>query len=121
MLRPEHSWEQSYSTFVERGTDTFLTVAPGGILMWTADADVITEMIGTRRNDFPKPSHFYRSVNIYGKNVVSSEGALWRQHRRITSPPFTEKNNHLVWVSFHVLPSSLARTFADSWTNRPSP
>ena len=76
-----------------------MTVSPGGILLFTADADVITEMVGTRRNDFPKPSHFYRSVNIYGKNVVSSEGALWRQHRRITSPPFTEKNNHLVWVS----------------------
>ena len=89
--------------------------------MWTADADVIAEMVGTRRNDFPKPSHFYRSVNIYGKNVVSSEGALWRQHRRITSPPFTEKNNHLVWVSVYVLSSFLPRIPAHSRTNRPSP
>ena len=23
---------------------------------------------------------------------------MWRHHRKITSPPFTEKNNHLVWL-----------------------
>lgn len=35
---------------------------------------------------------------LFGKSVVSTEGANWRHHRKITSPPFTEKNNHLVWL-----------------------
>ena len=46
---------------------------------------------------FPKPTHLYGSVNIYGKNIVSSEGAAWRHHRKLTSPSFGEKNNQLVW------------------------
>ena len=66
-------------------------------MLWTADPAVITQ-ITTRRNDFPKPTHIYTSVDIYGKNVVSSEGAEWRHHRKSTSPPFTEKNNHVVWA-----------------------
>jgi cytochrome P450 len=63
----------------------------------TADPAVITQ-ITTRRNDFPKPTAIYRSLDIYGKNVVTTEGSYWRQHRKATSPPFTEKNNHLVWA-----------------------
>ena len=52
----------------------------------------------TRRNDFPKALEVYGVLNIYGNNVVTSEGQLWRHHRKITSPPFSEKNNRLVFA-----------------------
>jgi cytochrome P450 len=35
-------------------------------------------------------------LDIYGRNVVTTEGADWRMHRKITSRPFSEKNNQLV-------------------------
>jgi len=35
-------------------------------------------------------------LNIYGTNVVTTEGSAWRFHRKITSRPFSEKNNQLV-------------------------
>lgn len=66
-------------------------------MLIVADAEAVNQ-ITTRRNDFPKPIEIYSSVDLFGKNVVSTEGAYWRHHRKITSPPFTEKNNHLVWV-----------------------
>lgn len=93
---PDFPLRNSVETFETLGHDTFLTVAPGGIIMHTIEPSVISQ-ITTRRNDFPKPTHIYRSVDVYGKNVVSTEGAVWRQHRKATSPPFTEKNNHLVF------------------------
>ncbi|MCJ1399229.1 hypothetical protein MMC11_002431 [Xylographa trunciseda] len=98
VLTTEWGWELRYELFRKLGTDTFLTVAPGtpGIMLWTADANAISQ-ITTRRNDFPKPIHMYGSVDIFGKNVVSTEGQVWRHHRKVVSPPFTEKNNHLVW------------------------
>jgi cytochrome P450 len=71
-------------------------VAPGGIILHTADAEVISQ-ITARGDDFPKATHLYKHVDIYGKNVVSSGGAIWRRHRAVTSPAFTEKNNRLVW------------------------
>lgn len=89
-------WRLRHAPFTGLRTDTFLTVAPGGIIMHTADANVIAQIFA-RGDDFPKATHLYRHVDIYGKNVVSSGGATWRRHRAVTSPAFTEKNNQLVW------------------------
>ncbi|KAF4633652.1 hypothetical protein G7Y89_g4461 [Cudoniella acicularis] len=85
-----------HAPFKALGTDTFLIVAPGGIILNTADADVISQVLA-RGQDFPKATEIYRSINIYGRNVVSSDGPIWRHHRKITSPAFSERNNHLVW------------------------
>ena len=83
-------------------------------MLWTADAPAITEIVA-RRNDFPKPVYIYKLIDIFGKNVISSEGQIWRQHRKITSPPFTEKNNHMVWSeSLHQTEAMLK-----SWTGPP--
>lgn len=95
--KPDFCWELRYEPFKRLGSDTFLSVSGGDFCLWTADADVVSQ-ITTRRNDFPKPTHIYTSVDIYGKNVVSTEGSAWRRHRKLTSPPFTEKNNQLVWT-----------------------
>jgi hypothetical protein len=95
-LEPQWAWYLGHKPFRQLKTDFFLTVSPGGILGFTCDADVISQIV-SRRNDFTKPLEMYGLLNIFGRNVVSTEGALWRQHRKITSPPFTEKNNALVW------------------------
>ncbi|KAK5192689.1 putative P450 monooxygenase [Exophiala xenobiotica] len=108
---PDFNYSYSIEIFQRVGSDTFLIVSPGGIMMHTADPGAIHQ-ITTRRNDFPKPTAIYRSVDIYGKNVVSTEGAMWRQHRKATSPPFTEKNNHLVWAES----IDLANAMLASWT-----
>ena len=97
---PDYIWEKWYDCFKEIGSDAFILVAPGNNTLLVADAEAITQMT-TRRNDFPKPTEIYKSIDLFGKNVVSTEGAYWRHHRKITSPPFTEKNNNLVrspWV-----------------------
>ncbi|KUJ09553.1 cytochrome P450 [Mollisia scopiformis] len=85
-----------HAPFAAFGTDTFLAVSPGGIILNTADADVVSQIAG-RGDDFPKPIGIYRAVSIYGMNVVTSEGEEWRHHRRLTSPAFCESNNQLVW------------------------
>lgn len=54
--------------------------------------------ITTRRTDFPKPLEMYRALDIYGKNLVSTEGADWRMHRKLAAPSFGEKNNELVFT-----------------------
>ena len=95
LVKEDYSWTSRYTLYKKLG-DTYMVVAPGGNILTTADASVISQ-ITTRRNDFPKPIEIYGSLNIYGKNVVTTEGQEWRHHRKITSPPFAEKNNHLVW------------------------
>jgi hypothetical protein len=91
------TWHNPYGIFERLKTDTFLIATPDRLIMNTADANVIHE-ITTRRIDFPKPTEVYKVLDIYGKSLISNEGAEWRRHRKITSPPFSEKNNHLVWT-----------------------
>ncbi|MCJ1243607.1 hypothetical protein MMC30_000804 [Trapelia coarctata] len=96
VMDTQWTWQLQYGFYKDLGSDTFLTISPKRNVLWTADADVISQMT-TRRVDFPKPIDMYGSIDIFGKNVVTTEGQVWRQHRKITSPPFTEKNNHMVW------------------------
>ena len=96
-MTPDFSWSNLHDSFKELGSDIFILVSSAENLVVVADAEAVAQ-ITTRRNDFPKPTEHYQSVDLFGKNVVSTEGQNWRHHRRITSPPFTEKNNHLVWL-----------------------
>ena len=106
-----HVWDNLWSSFEDNPAATYMTVSPGGCMLWTANAEVISQLT-TRRTDFPKPGHMYRALNIYGTNLVSVEGQTWRRHRKVTGPPFTEKNNQLVWAESLAQASYMIR----SWT-----
>ncbi|KAM3413795.1 hypothetical protein BST61_g10479 [Cercospora zeina] len=95
-VEPEFGWAKQYDSFRELGSDMFMLVSPGAVSVFVADPEAVAQ-ITSRRNDFPKPIWMYRSVDLFGKSVVSTEGHVWRQHRKVTSPPFTERNNRLVW------------------------
>ncbi|KAF2669658.1 cytochrome P450 [Microthyrium microscopicum] len=97
LIHPEWPWKENYMPFQELDADTFLLVTPRKIGLMTADPSVINQ-ICTRRNDFPKPIEMYQGIDIYGKNVVTTEGSTWRRHRKSTVPPFGEKNNKVVWT-----------------------
>ena len=60
-------------------------------------------------------------IEPFGPNVVTSEGALWRAHVRVTAPPFGEANNHLVWTEtfrqLEFLTSSWSKGGSDNLKN----
>ena len=95
-LTLDWAWKRRYEPFARIGAQTFLTVSPERNVLYVAEASVISQ-ITNRRNDFPKALEVYETLRIYGTNVVTTEGYEWRRHRKIVSPPFSEKNNHLVW------------------------
>jgi cytochrome P450 len=97
LLDPEWAYRCGFKLFDDVGSDIFLVVSPEDITVYVANAEVITQ-ITTRRNDFPKPLAMYKNLDIYGKNLVSTEGSDWRKHRKLTAPSFGEKNNELVFV-----------------------
>ncbi|KAI9449696.1 cytochrome P450 [Russula earlei] len=61
-----------------------------------ADAAAIKE-VTTLRAKFPKPVYRYAILTVFGPNIVASEGAQWKKYRKITAPPFSEKNYKFVW------------------------
>ncbi|KIJ53679.1 hypothetical protein M422DRAFT_775709 [Sphaerobolus stellatus SS14] len=46
---------------------------------------------------FIKSVDHYSILNVFGPNVVTTEGPEWKKHRRITAPTFSERNNRFVW------------------------
>lgn len=84
-----------YELHEEMG-DVFLTVSPMGLTMIVADPKVATTVNG-KRAAFPKPPNTGAIINIYGRNVINTDGDVWRFHRRVTGPVFSERIHSDVW------------------------
>lgn len=97
LLDPEWGYRTGHTTFEKIGGDVFIIASVTRLTAFVADAEAVTQ-ITTRRNDFPKPLEMYGALDIYGKNLVSTEGSDWRMHRKLTAPSFGEKNNQLVFT-----------------------
>lgn len=111
LLDPEWGYRKGHAPFEKIGGDVFIIASATRLSAFVADAEAVTQ-ITTRRNDFPKPLEMYGALDIYGKNLVSTEGSDWRMHRKLTAPSFGEKNNELVFKeSLHH-----ARSLLGLWT-----
>lgn len=71
--------------------DSFLLVAPRQTILFTSSAPAIAQ-ITSRRDAFPKQTSNYRVLEIFGRNMLSSEGAEWKMHRKGVSASFNERN-----------------------------
>lgn len=80
----------------EKYGDAFVIVNPQWISLCVSDAAAIDEIM-SRRKEFTKPAMWYGSMEIFGPNVDTVEGSTWQRHRKITTPPFNERNSKLVW------------------------
>ena len=53
-------------------------------MLYTDDAEAIHQ-VTSKREAFPKDTSSYSLLAQYGQNVLTTEGQLWRMHRKITS------------------------------------
>ncbi|EFX01173.1 cytochrome p450 monooxygenase [Grosmannia clavigera kw1407] len=90
ILQPDWGYRFQQEPF-ERLGDSFVVASPGGIVLFTQDPGAIHE-IATRREHFPKATKFYQVLELFGRNLLSTEGAVWRLHRKVTSTSFNERN-----------------------------
>ena len=89
-------WNLLFEPFKKHG-DIFLTVCPGRIYIWSANAEANLQ-ICSRREAFPKALESYAILEIFGRNIITTEGIQWKQHRKVSAPTFNEKNNALVFA-----------------------
>ena len=75
----------------------FIIVTPVENQVFVADAKAADDIL-IRRKDFSKKPAVYAPFDIFGRNVNSVEGEAWQRHRKITTPPFNERNSSLVWT-----------------------
>lgn len=84
--------------FERLGTDAILLVSsqPNGNSLFVNDASLIHQITSSREK-FSKKTSDYRVLNAFGRNIVTTEGAEWRRHRKAMAPGFNESNNRLVF------------------------
>jgi cytochrome P450 len=80
----------------DRLGDAFVIVGPAENQVIVANAEAVEE-IASQRKDFQKSEAMYKIMEVFGPNVNTVEGDTWQRHRRITTPPFNERNSNLVW------------------------
>lgn len=89
-------WHNSYEPFERNGSDTFLTVAPGGIILYNCDPNVSSQLFHDGR--LGKPDHLLSILEIFGPTITSTDGAESRLYRRITSHFFSDATMQKIFV-----------------------
>ncbi|KAG6039830.1 hypothetical protein E4U41_002033 [Claviceps citrina] len=95
LMLADSCYHLDFQRFTRHG-DMLLLVSPSSIIVQVSNAEAIGQ-IATQGERFPKPGHVYGPLKMFGENVLTSEGAVWRAHRRATSGTFTERNSALVF------------------------
>ncbi|KAJ7596564.1 cytochrome P450 [Mycena floridula] len=88
--------------------DLYVTVNPLGLTLVVADPKVAAH-VNTKRAEFPKPPNTGALINIYGKNVINADGDIWRFHRRVTGPVFSERIHADVWRQSVIQATNMAK------------
>ncbi|KAF7296923.1 F-box domain-containing protein [Mycena indigotica] len=92
------SWQSKFTPYArQRSTCVGAVILNDAIpIVWFSDAEAI-KYITSESVMFQKDSAAYEPLNFYGMNLVGTEGADWRRHRRISNPAFNETGNAFVW------------------------
>ena len=51
------------------------------------------------RARFPKAIKQYELLNVFGKNIVTTDGDEWKHIRKVVAPAFSEVRNSISWCS----------------------
>ncbi|KAL7909769.1 cytochrome P450 [Trichoderma velutinum] len=95
IMIPNFAYRTRHDWFAKLG-ESFLVASPGGLVMMTDNAETI-RTITLKREQFPKWTAVYNILRQFGENVLTTEGSIWRMHRKVTSASFNERNAALVF------------------------
>lgn len=79
-----------------------------------SDASII-QRICASRPVFPKPLEMFKIFQMFGKSVLTVEGAEWSRQRKMTSPAFSDANLRYVWDQTIRIVENL---FDSDWSSR---
>ena len=102
--------------------EAFIIVSPKSFRVFVAEAKLVEQL--TLRKDFVKPVEVYKILEVFGPSVVTTEGPTWTRHRKITSPPFNNRINRLVWNESQVQAKEMlagSKDGMESMTRRVTP
>ncbi|KAK3326364.1 cytochrome P450 [Apodospora peruviana] len=91
IMIPNWEYDTRQQHFERLGTESFIILSPWDMSLFTNSAELIHQ-ITCRREAFIKDTARYGVLNLFGLNILTTDGAVWRMHRKTTSASFNEKN-----------------------------
>lgn len=92
---------------------SFTIVGPGDCQFWTTDP-ALTKTITTRWRQYPRDKMAAEIMNLFGANVLTSEGEAWQRQRRVIAPIINERISKSVWDESVEQASEMAASYAHS-------
>ncbi|KAH6603406.1 Cytochrome P450 2J3 [Trichoderma cornu-damae] len=89
-------WKAGYGPFEEVDSDTFMLATPNGNVLWSCDPAVIKALF-TQPDKSQMPTEMMAFFDLWGPTLSTTEGAAWRESRRIISSGFNPSTNQSVW------------------------
>lgn len=89
-------WEHQYRLHARYGP-AFTVVYPRGCQVILGNTRTAANVLN-RWREFTRDDELMAPFGFFGPNVVTSKGDDWQRHRKITTPPFNERNSALVWL-----------------------
>ncbi|TPX32147.1 hypothetical protein SmJEL517_g04693 [Synchytrium microbalum] len=103
-------WPARYKPF--EGSEYDVVAVIGSNTTWVNVANPeLAKDVAVRKLDFPKPIQWYDILDVYGKNVLTVEGEVWKYMRRIVAPTFSDRNSGLV----HQETIKTCKAMFDAW------
>ncbi|PQE24510.1 cytochrome p450 protein [Rutstroemia sp. NJR-2017a WRK4] len=123
--RPGWEFKDKYRMHEELG-DAVIQVSAGHNWLYVCNAEAVNDIF-KRREDFDRPPDLLAVLAVFGPNISTAVGADWQRQRKITSAPFNDQNNSLVWIEalrqademlqfWKSLPGPIIRTSKDTRT-----
>ncbi|KAG8694806.1 hypothetical protein FRC08_008248, partial [Ceratobasidium sp. 394] len=108
-----YGWEFKYSLFdgCKWDVHTMVGFLSGTSGYLVSNLDTIKQM-SISRTTFTKPVKDYGTLDVFGPNLVVTEGDQWKRQRRICAPAFSDRNNSYVWSTT----TSLVDEMMATWT-----
>lgn len=98
----DHPWKTYVYPQVEKDGKlkgkgkSYVLVTGGRLEFWTWDAEIAREITG-RPKDFQQLDLASVVMNVFGENVLTTDGSNWARHRRIVAGAVTERVSPIVW------------------------
>ncbi|KAJ3101753.1 hypothetical protein HK100_004490 [Physocladia obscura] len=118
-VKPNWSFRSKYDEAANTVGDRFALCMPDSTMLVLCDGRVCRDIMMNRSREIMKPFESYTVLDVYGeldatsygKNLVTTEGEVWRRHKKIVAPAFSERNNARV----HEVVCRIADSMFASW------
>ncbi|TFK72488.1 cytochrome P450 [Pluteus cervinus] len=110
------TWRNHFYRTWGRETVAIVPWLSGQSTLVTTNLDVARQVtLGGHRSSWEKPLDKTQALFIFGMNLVTAEGELWRKHRRIVGPAFANDLYQFVWQETRNIYKDMIET--EGWSN----